>query len=419
MARISTTPHISRWSESPRYRTSKRSSLHNGSFVIRLAEGVFLRYQSVQHPDGVSLTLSDDNDDAHAYRADLQSSIRQLLVTDRLVVLLGAGSSLAVLDDNGAPVAPSMSDLWETAKGIAGDGFEDLLTQVKYVAPESGDNIEVLLSRCLTFQEFAPDAFVQSFVEKTEAEIIRQCRFAGVDTNLEHHEAFLRRVARRPPRKARTRFFTTNYDTVIEEAASRLQFTVIDGFSHASPPRFDGSHFDLDVVLRREEDEQTEFLPKLFHLHKLHGSVDWKESGQWVEKDAAAIQPLIIYPRANKYERSYDPPFFEMMARFQAALRRPDTAVMVVGFGFNDTHIVRPILNAVESNVALRLMVVDVDLGDSRREPIPTLKRLVRNGDARIELVECGFNEFVALVPDLVAETESERHIARFHEPDE
>jgi hypothetical protein len=38
----------------------------------------------------------------------------------------------------------------------------------------------------------------------------------------------------------------------------------------------------------------------------------------------------------------------------QAALREPDTAVIVSGFGFHDDHLSRPLLSAVESNMLLR-----------------------------------------------------------------
>ena len=41
------------------------------------------------------------------------------------------------------------------------------------------------------------------------------------------------------------------------------------------------------------------------------------------------------------------------------------------------------------------------------------LKSLAAAGDARITLINCGFEQMVPFVPDLAAETDLERHVAR------
>jgi hypothetical protein len=147
------------------------------------------------------------------------------------------------------------------------------------------------------------------------------------------------------------------------------------------------------------------------HLLKLHGSVDWVSKGGGVERDRAAKRPLIIYPRASKFEISYQQPFLELMARFQSGLRRPDTTLLIVGSGLNaDQHLAEPILAAARSNVRLSIVVVSRSLSGSKSETVKALETYVKGGDRRITLVESTFEEFVPQLPDLLPETEAEIH---------
>ena len=69
--------------------------------------------------------------------------------------------------------------------------------------------------------------------------------------------------------------------------------------------------------------------------------------------------PLLIYPRATKYEMAFSQPYIEMMGAFQSSLRAPSTTMMVLGFGFNDKHLAEPILAAIKGNLSLNVIVVD------------------------------------------------------------
>ena len=69
--------------------------------------------------------------------------------------------------------------------------------------------------------------------------------------------------------------------------------------------------------------------------------------------------PLIIYPASDKYESSYEQPYFEMMSRFQQALRKDNVLLIIIGFGFKDKHIMSAILEAVEQNPSFQLVIID------------------------------------------------------------
>jgi hypothetical protein len=318
-----------------------------------------------------------------------------------------------------------MADLWDAARENTGSAaFDKILSKVHYVAtepvPESpGEtrpkrDIELLLSQCQLAQAFTPEEKIAKFIRDAEHLIVRKCAFVKDAFTLGTHETFLRRVARRSTRSPRTRLFTTNYDLCFERAASGAGFIVLDGFSHTLPQQFNSSYYAFDFVRRDDSLNSPDFLPNVFQLYKLHGSVDWDRRDDEVWRASEPKNPVLIYPRDSKFELSYEPPFLEMMGRFLSALRQPKTALLVIGFGFNDKHLTQPVLSAIRSNVGLRITVVDPALATSQNQAIARLTDLVAQGDARISLVAAKFEDFVPMLPDLVAVSEEEQHEARF-----
>jgi SIR2-like domain len=355
--------------------------------------------------------------DAEANLQLLTQLLVSVLLSENLAVLTGLGTSMCVKDaTSGKVLSPTMADLWNKAKTISAK-FDEILKKVKYPVG-SADDIELLLSHCQLSERLESDADVKDFIEKTEQMIVKSCRFVDdlpATTPLSIHESFLRKVARRSPRKPRTRLFTTNYDLCFETAASAAGFVMVDGFSHTSPQDFDGVHFGYDIVRRDLESEAPNYISNVFQLYKLHGSVDWDGSkpGKTV-KDRNATKPVMNYPRLGKFESSYDQPYLEMMSRFQNSMRQPNTGLLVIGFGFNDNHVLQPILSAVRSNVSLRLIVVRPDAETTKNATMVQLGKWIDEGDKRITLVAGTFEQLVAVIPELVTETEEDQHNKRY-----
>jgi SIR2-like domain len=348
----------------------------------------------------------------------LQRTLSQTLLADRLVVLTGLGTSRCIADSAGNALAPTMADLWQAAKETAGDAFDGVLAKVGW-SNEWREDIELLLSRCQMALELGDDDQLRRFIDETEAAIVAACRFITAETELPVHEAFLRKVARRSTRLPRTQVFTTNYDLAFETAAARTGFSVIDGFSHAYPQRFDGVYFEHDFATRDRERAAVpvDWVPNVLQLHKLHGSVDWLKDDTGVVRDSAASRPLIVYPRSSKFEISYQQPFLELMARYQRALRRPDTGLLVIGSGFHDDHIAHPLMAALRANVRLNAIIIAPSVETSENESIQTIAGFISRGDRRLGLLAASFEEAVPEIPDLVTATEAERHEGRL-EPD-
>lgn len=392
---------------------------------------------------GGTWLAAKDLDDGHGTITDrgsqrlVQSFLTDCLTSSNLIVLTGLGTSLCVNDaaaQTSQRGAPTMADLWEAAKQKAEGAFDGILKLVGYQPSAGQENIETLLSKCKVAQDFLPEGDdaqkkVGTFVAETETIIREKCGFVSALTPLPLHETFVARIGRRSARKPRTKLFTTNYDKCFEEAARRRRFVVIDGFSYTVPPTYDPGNFSYDVVRRDRSGDAPDFIENVFHIYKLHGSVDWTREGGEILKRDLTTTPLLIYPRASKYEQAFEAPYLDMMAAFQAALRQPETALLVIGFGFRDDHIARPIMAAVQANLSLRVVVCDPgffpkhqDDQDSHRLESPDLtnayhrrlKALVDEGDPRIALIKAPFEELVPEVPDLVAESDRERHAERF-----
>lgn len=360
-----------------------------------------------------------------------------------LVVLTGLGTSLHVNIDRsaadyphkrtaitGKKIAPMMKDLWEKAKTKSGD-FQKVTKLSKFPTQKANfeGNIEALLSHCKIGSHFtdSPDdkKLLDDFVKDTEEIIRDEVNFLTEEDSLAVHAELLRRIARRSNRKVRTKIFTTNYDLCFEYAARQGRYVVIDGFSHTSPQVFDSIYFSYDIVKRDANPDSHDFISNVFHLYKLHGSIDWTKNVKTneIERELGTKNPVLVYPRNTKYELAFEQPYLEMMSAFQAAIRQPETALLIVGFGFNDNHIAEPILSAIRSNLNLKVVVCDPMLAPNEElkragaaetnAHISKIRYLIENGDARLSLINGTFEELVPELPDIAAETDLEQHMGR------
>ncbi len=396
------------------------------------------------------ISFSDRLDDAQEKVSDrgskdaIDSALINALSASNFLTLTGAGASICARNGDGESQAPSMMDLWNAVKEAV--GAEDFAKVcAKFPNANIGENIEKLLSLCKVYLELnhaAPEDdddvnLIKSFVANAEKCILQKVDFVTKKTELSAHEAYVREIGRRGFRKARAKIFTTNYDLTLEEAARRLRFTIIDGFSHSLDQVYDPQHFDFDIVRREAGKDAPDYIPNVLHLYKLHGSTDWRRIGPDVYRsdDNQLGKPVLIYPRSSKYQEAFDPPYLDMMGAFQSGLREPDTSIIIAGFGFNDDHLSRPIISALETNLSLRVIICDPSFvasendlrgiapdvaahaiplgGQHQNRFLEKLKSLAARGDQRIHLINGRFEDLADAIPDLIGETDRERHFER------
>lgn len=335
----------------------------------------------------------------------LRERLGNLLLSQNLLLLVGSGASVAV-------GGPSMTALWDEAAEAQKGVFADVCDTVGH--PKDKKDIEALLSRCQGAQAFVETAKaekINTFMIAVEGIIRDRCqkveawqRVKGTaQTTLETIEPHLTLLSRVVPRRQdlpRTRIFTTNYDPCLELAAKERRMPILDGFDLITPRTFDGRWFDYDFVRRSTKEGAPDYLESVFHLYKLHGSVDWHRSSDGIVRDPDTKTPYLIYPRDEKFALSFEQPFLEMMSRFQMALREKDTALILVGFGFNDHHLNQPIYHALATNPSFKLLVVDYspEAKLASGGAWDTLYRLHASG-APLDLIQIDFNDFPALLP--------------------
>ena len=366
----------------------------------------------------------------------IESSLLNVLNATNVVVLTGTGSSFAASNPADKLTPAGMWDVWKAVEAKVGaEAFKAVCDT--FASAKIEDNIERLLTLCKLYLELHETAVedatyqrIDGFVQAAEKAILARVDFVDRTTNLDAHAGLIQKIGRRGVRKARSKLFTTNYDLCFEEAARRHRFTIIDGFSHGLDQVYDRSHFEFDIVRRSGQRDAPDYIENVFHLYKLHGSLDWRRQASDIFRSRGPEgNPVLIYPRSSKYQESFEAPYLDMIGAFQAALREPDTAVLISGFGFNDDHISRPILSAVEANMSLRLVIcdpafipsADLDGGDQsltavaapKNQFLAAFKRMVTGGDARIHLINGRFQDLVSAMPDLIGETDRERHMQR------
>ncbi|MBS1862164.1 MAG: SIR2 family protein [Actinobacteria bacterium] len=360
-------------------------------------------WQAIEASEGDPEEARKSAQDANT---NLGERLLSCLAAERLVVLAGLGTSLEIKD------AVAMAALWEQAEAL--DGF-DAAANLSPEASEKED-IELLLSRCQSALDLRNDATLRKFVKAAEDRILELCSFVTGDSDLATHGRFLRRMARRSTRLPRAEIYTTNYDLAFERAAADTRFFLIDGFQMRAPHHFDGSALDIDLV-RRVSGEGMVLEPNVAQFLKLHGSVDWQRDGSVVRRVLDKPKnPALIYPRQNKFQLSFAPPYLEFMARFQMALRGRDTALFIIGSGLKDEHVIQPIHQAVKSNVGLRVVLVSPDLEGSDNRYLSAWSDLISQGDRRLALINGTFKQFTEILPDTAPLDERELHDQRIEE---
>lgn len=333
-----------------------------------------------------------------------------------LLVLSGAGSSMDVGGKSMWQlwnIAERMFEVEEKDSKITNSHFKELCATISF--NYDSKNLESLLSQIEGVIKFRGDIEVPFNKSKPKLSEIKKVIFETIKTECTiptpkltdnfPHKIFLDKVLQRKPTNSRVKVFTLNYDTLFEAAAQNVNAVVIDGFSFTLPRTFSGRLFDYDIVQREGSKlkEEDNFIQRVFHLHKLHGSVTWTRDlldGQ-VIVDSNTTDPLMIYPRESKYEDSYEQPFFEMMARFQRNLRlNNDTLLICIGYSFNDKHINSAIEEALNQNPGFRLAVIDPGIDSGNSKSMENIK-ISALKSPRILMVAETFSDFADSYPEI------------------
>jgi len=186
------------------------------------------------------------------------------------------------------------------------------------------------------------------------------CEFGSIENpliDIKNHSLFFSALKKvKKDRLTSHTFFTTNYDTLIEDGLSISQMDYKDGFLGGSIGFWRPDHSFIEKSS-----------PEVFNIFKLHGSIDWyKENDilyrvRYGSKYLSSNENIIIYPQATKYAETAKNPFLNHMSHFREVLfQNKDNIMIFNGYGFGDEHINLEIKQALESTKSKTTFIITV-----------------------------------------------------------
>ncbi|MCH5250693.1 MAG: SIR2 family protein [Lachnospiraceae bacterium] len=232
-------------------------------------------------------------------------------------------------------------------------------------------NLEDFLSDLLSFEKYVSNTDQTKYIQSKDKifKLIVSNTSYDYDNICLKHAAFINTVSHLVRTPSKLTIVTTNYDTLIEDAADSIGYTVMDGFSFSHRPYFDSDMFEWNLVkdIENIKTREHEYKKNIINLLKLHGSLTWERDANGIRRKEKTdvVNPIMIFPSSNKYMQSYQDPYFELFTKFQELLKRPNTLLITTGFSFADNHISQMIIQAILHNKSLATLISDYNITQS------------------------------------------------------
>jgi NAD-dependent SIR2 family protein deacetylase len=374
------------------------------SAIIKRQEGESKEYRDEKgfiEKDGKEVAIYDIANKAKRdyYTHLIQNKYGEI---ENIVFLTGAGSSVGVGKEN---KGLSMAGLWNLLKSTHKECLDKLINETSH-DPNVHD-LEALLSLA-GMKNLVTKGTLKTEIETVKTFIAKNCCLELSDDA--PHREFLRKITLRPQKFPRVKLFTSNYDTLFEQAGREEMLTIMDGFTFSSPREFNGKYYDYDIIETRHnrQDKRDNIISRLFYLFKMHGSINWKvgESGRVVQANENSIpidKRIMIFPQDSKFEYSYEQPFFEMMARFQQALRTENTLLITLGFSLYDKHISSVILESLKQNPSLSFISFTYPFIINEDKDYQKELHKISELQSRVSLISESFDNFTQHYPENIA----------------
>ena len=333
---------------------------------------------------------SNEPFDTDKLRPRIEPWLTALVQSEHLSLLLGSGLTHAVhhLEYQEGKKLPGMGkaefsvfqsqiDEATTATAIAAErdkaNFEDqirvaneLLSGLEHYCPESDTSAESAELRS-KINKLRKD--ISQVLNDFAASILEGERSIASAEEANREEAFgylvnfLMSFASRTGTRDRLQIFTTNYDRLLEAGAEVAGLHLLDRFVGSLAPIFRSSRLNIDMHYNPPGIRgEPRYLEGVARFTKLHGSVDWVQSGRDIRRmglpfGADSVEPylkapgwreattanLMIYPNSAKDRETAAYPYVELFRDFAAAVCRPNNTLITYGYSFGDEHINRVI----------------------------------------------------------------------------
>ena len=403
---------------------TKCCSFDSGTAEVYKENNRLLRVPQPNIALGNSSNLSQFDDDKYGwwdFQGEIATKVADFLRPhfDQVVLLLGAGASIVPKkkkDDSGSGDATPNDSYGLPMSGIlkaiddelsaSGPRFYsmDYMKQLAFPnglpSPDEND-LESILSQFEKAEEFVPEGDSENYtvtLKQIRKIIVDKTKY-GFDDQCMKHLALINFFNRKVSDGNKLSIVTTNYDTLIEEAAAKGSYTVFDGFTFSDTPVFDAKMFDWNLVkdVPNLKTREVIYDKKVMNLLKIHGSLTWKKDDKVrtvrrVSKLENLDSPLLIFPSTNKYEQSYRAPYSDLFYKFRELLNRPRTLLVTVGFSFGDTHIFEMVNDALRHNDSLSMLFTNYSIDSDESSNLGKLKQLIDEG-YRVAFLRAALND--------------------------
>jgi hypothetical protein len=322
--------------------------------------------------------LKSDEFDQKDLRNRIEPWLTSLVQSEHLSLLIGSGITHAVhriatgsgahgMDRSGYDFGELGKKIFAAADkeapkvGRAEANIEDdlrvaneLLRGMEIVESDKSGPLKELIEK--TLEDFSASILKNETSIASSEEARREQAFNTLVT-------FLMSFASRTGVRDRLNIFTTNYDRLIEAGAELAGLHLLDRFLGNLMPIFRSSRLDLDMHYNPPGIRgEPRYLEGVARYTKLHGSVDWLQTGKDIRRlglpfGAGSVEPylqapglgeataqkLMIYPNAAKDRETADYPYVELFRDLAAAVCRPNSTLVTYGYSFGDEHINRVI----------------------------------------------------------------------------
>lgn len=176
--------------------------------------------------------------------------------------------------------------------------------------------------------------------------------------------------------------FTSNYDLFNEIALETNNIDYTTGFKGNVERYFTPSVFRFRIV-----DDENRYKDKwdpirrYVKLYKIHGSVNWledEEANKIIQKDFYSsnneIEARMIYPAMSKHNLTRQSPYSELFREFSIHLQTSKSVLIIIGYGFPDTHINQLISQGLD-NPDLTVIIFGNKNEDNLKEFIKSSKK--------------------------------------------
>lgn len=335
---------------------------------------------TIQNPDDCDWGINDKDKVTNAiFRSRIEPWLTSLFQSEHLSLLCGSGITNAISHKAGANGGATMG---ATTFNTFKDEIAEAAAASAKASGRSTGNIEDQIRTANDLLRGLKILKKQTDAQKLETELNgiitdfaksilsseKAIALASEENRVEAYSIlvnFLLSFASRTGNRERLNIFTTNYDRLIEVRSELAGIHLMDRFVGTMMPISRSSRLNLDLHYNPPGIRgEPRYLEGVARLTKLHGSVDWIQSGSIIRRiglpfGADEITPylqspglygsdalrLMIYPNSAKDRETAEYPYVELFRDFAASICRPNSTLVTYGYGFGDEHINRVILD--------------------------------------------------------------------------